>query len=78
MARVALSEVQDKLIFDCTNHDLIQLESQASRNLETALLEEEKLLLQKSRVKWLNVGDGNNRYFFNKKNELECEQSLSY
>lgn len=34
-------------------------------NYQQALSHQEILLKQKSRIKWLNYGDGNNRYFFN-------------
>lgn len=38
-------------------------EQNAIRHLEDCLKEEEALLLQKSRVNWLHLGDGNNKYF---------------
>ena len=34
-------------------------------NLQNALNAEERLLKQKSRIRWLKQGDGNNSYFFN-------------
>ncbi|XP_074377805.1 uncharacterized protein LOC141719332 [Apium graveolens] len=38
-----------------------------------ALLQEEKLRMQKSRVRWLDKGDGNNRFFFN-----QCKETWNY
>ena len=40
-------------------------EGRLSSRLQSALYAEEKLLKQKSRIRWLKEGDGNNRYFFN-------------
>ncbi|KAL8135203.1 hypothetical protein AgCh_010024 [Apium graveolens] len=37
----------------------------ASRQLDKALVEKEKFLVQKSKVKWLSLGDYNDNFFFN-------------
>lgn len=44
---------------------LLKAELEASKRLEGALLEEEALLLQISRVQWLKLGDGNKKCFLN-------------
>lgn len=62
-ARVLLSETQDKLNLDPTE-ELLGLEQAQISSLNGALITEEHFLLQKSRVKWLDKGDGNNGFFF--------------
>lgn len=64
-ARVLLNDIQASLADDNDNTELLQKQSEVSKQLESAILEEEALLLQKSRVKWLNVGDINSSFFFN-------------
>lgn len=45
--------------------DQLVNEAKLIDDYNAALKEEESLLCQKSRIKWLDRGDGNNRYFFN-------------
>lgn len=63
--RAKLKEVQDSLASSPTDQDFLTEEHIIVKNLEKFLLEEEALLLQKSRVKWLQCGDGNNSFFYN-------------
>lgn len=47
-------------------------------NLRDALLQEEAFFKQKSRINWLEKGDGNNGFFFNScKNRWNCNKILS-
>lgn len=65
-ARAHLSSILDSLLNNNSNVDLLQQESEANTQLENALYQEEAFLLQKSRVKWLSIGDGNNSFFLTK------------
>lgn len=66
LARMKLVDIQDRMRpLTCTHPNLLIEERLAAKILETALLEEEAFLLQKSRVKWLQSGNGNNNFFFN-------------
>lgn len=65
-ARKSLNVIQDQLAINPTDISLVKNEHEASKILDLALVEQAKLLLQKSRVKWLKQGDGNNSFFFNK------------
>ncbi|KAL8099763.1 hypothetical protein AgCh_032133 [Apium graveolens] len=64
-AREHLRAIQDSLNNNFLDPLLLKAELEASKRFEGALLEEEASLLQKSRVKWLNLGDGNKKFFFN-------------
>ena len=44
---------------------LMHEEKKAIHNLNCALEEEESLMKQKSRIRWLHLGDGNTSFFFN-------------
>lgn len=61
-SRANLAEVQDSMV---TNFDdsLMHKEKELIYALNTALAQEESLLLQKTRVKWIGLGDGNNSFF---------------
>ncbi|XP_063948264.1 uncharacterized protein LOC108204038 [Daucus carota subsp. sativus] len=47
------------------NDNYILEEARLCSSLKDALLKEETFLKQKARVRWLNLGDGNNKYFYN-------------
>lgn len=64
LARVALTDFQNNMVAP-TSTDMLATEADLIVKLNTALIEEESLLLQKSRVKWLAKGDGNNGFFYN-------------
>lgn len=63
-ARNALLSFQASLP-DIPSHSFRIEEGRLSSELQLALLDEEKFLRQKSRVKWLKYGDGCNTFFFN-------------
>ena len=76
-ARENLADIQNSLS-DTTDPIILQHEQTAIRLLEQALLEEESLLLQKSRVKWLSAGDNNTSFFFNQvKANWNCNKIMS-
>lgn len=64
-ARENLKSIQSNLIQDPLSPSLLQQEKMSVLALQNAILYEDSLLLQKSRVNWLTVGDGNTKYFFN-------------
>ncbi|PWA74759.1 RNA-directed DNA polymerase, eukaryota, Reverse transcriptase zinc-binding domain protein [Artemisia annua] len=61
--RDALKQVQIKIDKDPDDKVLRQEESSILKEYVEAVKDEEKLLLQKSKVKWLSVGDRNNAFF---------------
>lgn len=63
-SRTALLEWQSTMSHTPTRDDLLQ-EFALMTHLKETLDEQEVLLKQKSRIKWLHLGDGNNRFFFN-------------
>lgn len=63
-ARHRLHSILDNPNDSPLDHQLLLNEREASKLLEGAILEEEALLLQKSRTKWLDLGEGNNSFFF--------------
>lgn len=48
-----------------SSQDVLAEEIKLMRTLQSELDSQEVLLKQKSRIRWLNCGDGNNRFFFN-------------
>lgn len=61
-ARNALLLFQDNLSIN-PSADAIQIEERLCSELQKALSAEEVFLRQKSRVQWLDLGDGNNSFF---------------
>ena len=64
-ARALVAAAQICLADDRSNQESLEEERLAVARLEQALNVEEQMLLQKSRTKWLSLGDGNNSFFFN-------------
>ena len=64
-ARAELQVIQKDLAGNPVNSNLLVKEAEAVSTLNKALDNEEKFLMQKSRVQWLKLGDGNNSYFYN-------------
>nr|GEW03781.1 RNA-directed DNA polymerase, eukaryota, reverse transcriptase zinc-binding domain protein [Tanacetum cinerariifolium] len=60
----AVQEVQHKIDKDPHNHDLRSDEAGTLKAYTEAMKEEELILYQKTKVKWLSVGDRNNAYFY--------------
>lgn len=61
-----------------SSHEDRDMELQLMATYKQALHVQELFLRQKSRVKWLNCGDGNNRFFFNScKNRWNMNKSIS-
>ena len=58
-----LHDVQGKIDLDPANRNLRKEESDILIEYKDALSDEEKLLRQKAKVTWLNVGDKNSAYF---------------
>lgn len=65
LARSDLKKTQHLQSHDLENVDLIKLARSQGLVLSNAILLEEKMLRQKSRVTWLKEGDGNSAFFFN-------------
>lgn len=63
-ARQHLSSIQEMLDSNPINHILLVQESAGAHKLDKALQAGEALLHQKARVMWLELGDGNNSFFF--------------
>ncbi|GKD27441.1 RNA-directed DNA polymerase, eukaryota, reverse transcriptase zinc-binding domain protein, partial [Tanacetum coccineum] len=61
--REAMKDVQMKIDKDPNNHDLRSEEANVLKLYFEAMKDEEKILFQKARVKWLSVRDRNNAYF---------------
>ncbi|XP_074342651.1 uncharacterized protein LOC141680282 [Apium graveolens] len=61
-ARANLEEVQLYMINN-TDITLLNLEKDLINKLNATLVEEESFFLQKSRVNWMELGDGNNSFF---------------
>ncbi|GKD28139.1 hypothetical protein Tco_1234353 [Tanacetum coccineum] len=58
-----LKEVQTKIDKDPDNKQLREEESKILAEYVDSVKDEEKLLFQKAKVKWLSLGDRNNAYF---------------
>ncbi|GJZ69373.1 RNA-directed DNA polymerase, eukaryota, reverse transcriptase zinc-binding domain protein [Tanacetum coccineum] len=61
--REELEEIQTALDKDPTNTELRVEESHYLKAFNDAVLDEERFLKQKSKIKWLREGDGNTSYF---------------
>ncbi|GJX67235.1 RNA-directed DNA polymerase, eukaryota, reverse transcriptase zinc-binding domain protein [Tanacetum coccineum] len=61
--KLKLKEIQAKIDTDPYDKDLRMEESQCILEYVDALKDEEKLLFQKAKIKWLKVRDRNNSYF---------------
>lgn len=58
-----LKEVQDKLMANQHTHSNIELELRIREDLNEVLKQEEIMWAQKAKVKWLQLGDQNTKYF---------------
>lgn len=77
-ARDDLASIQAQLRSNPLDPLLAVQEMDAIGRLNSALLIEEGFYLQKSRVKWLSLGDSNHSFFFNQtKNNWNCNKVLS-
>jgi len=63
MYRQHLHDIQYTMRNPGQAHDIIELEKEVKLNLEKWLNIEESIMKQKSRVQWLQLGDGNTTYF---------------
>ncbi|XP_074323205.1 uncharacterized protein LOC141660143 [Apium graveolens] len=61
--RTKLEEVYLALVSNPLDENLINTERSLINDLNVALSQEESVLLQKARVKWMGLGDGNNSFF---------------
>ena len=62
MARVEIENVQDQLKEKVTD-ELVRMEKELLKKLEKWSLIEESALRQKARIKWIQLGDANNKFF---------------
>ncbi|XP_043697562.1 uncharacterized protein LOC122648415, partial [Telopea speciosissima] len=69
-ARTELTQIQSNLGPNPSDPNLVSLETQAKRKLWEALAIEEKFLKEKSRVKHIQLGDGNNSFFHKSMEDL--------
>ncbi|GJS96055.1 RNA-directed DNA polymerase, eukaryota, reverse transcriptase zinc-binding domain protein [Tanacetum coccineum] len=58
-----VKDVQMKIDKDPNNHDLRSEDANVLKLYSEAMKDEEKIIVQKAKVKWLSVGDRNNAYF---------------
>lgn len=63
-ARAKLKEIQMQMRDPSRCMELVQDESKTKEELEKWLMVEESIAKQKSRVQWLNLGNGNTAYFY--------------
>ncbi|GJX28468.1 RNA-directed DNA polymerase, eukaryota, reverse transcriptase zinc-binding domain protein [Tanacetum coccineum] len=61
--RERLKDIQSKIDVDPSNKVLREEESSILLMYNAAMSDEEQLLFQKAKIKWLSVGDMNNEYF---------------
>ncbi|XP_035839381.1 uncharacterized protein LOC118486758 [Helianthus annuus] len=61
--RLKLDDIQQKIDLEPHNADLRNEEAAASRDLQVAMLDEERFLKQKAKVDWLSAGDMNTAFF---------------
>ena len=62
MARVEIAKVQDQLNEQATNELIVQ-EKELLIKIEKWSMIEESALRQKSWIKWIQLGDANNKFF---------------
>ncbi|XP_019256427.1 PREDICTED: uncharacterized protein LOC109234833 [Nicotiana attenuata] len=62
--RDQLEEVQEKMDTNLRQHELIEEEKKLKNQIQKCDHIEESIYRQKSRVKWLQIGDSNSAYFF--------------
>ncbi|XP_049381299.1 uncharacterized protein LOC125845827 [Solanum stenotomum] len=81
-ARYELSRIQEEL-FDQATGDLVEQEKEIMMKLEKWSIIEESALRQKSRTRWIQLGDANNKYFSaiikerTQKKQIRCITSLT-
>lgn len=61
--RVNLDQVQQKLEGDPFSTGYMQQSNHWTEMLIHAVEEEEKILMQRDKINWLKIGDGNNVFF---------------
>lgn len=64
LARQTLNEILSKLVLYSDDAHILAQEMEALTTLNKALIGDESLYLQKSRIKWMHKRDGNNSFFF--------------
>ncbi|XP_043697169.1 uncharacterized protein LOC122647945 [Telopea speciosissima] len=74
-ATLELTHIQVSLAAHPNDSDLVILESKAKKKLWEALSTEEKFLKEKSRVKNIQLGDGNNSFFHK---SMVCRQNRNH
>ncbi|KAH0712194.1 hypothetical protein KY289_008153 [Solanum tuberosum] len=80
-ARYELSRIQEELYDEATD-DLVEQEKEIMMKLEKWSMIEESALRQKSRTRWIQLGDANNKYFSaiikerTQKKQIRCITSL--
>lgn len=62
-ARAELEKAQQELGGNIFDRCLIEKEVEKKSELRKWLEVEEKIMAQKAKINWLNLGDGNNKYF---------------
>ncbi|XP_058723365.1 uncharacterized protein LOC131595109 [Vicia villosa] len=75
-SRVMLDQAQKALSADMFNQQLIENEKFWCEEVINNTELEEKILLQKSKIDWLKLGDGNNQYFYANLKEKNRQASL--
>ncbi|XP_021985761.1 uncharacterized protein LOC110881945 [Helianthus annuus] len=72
--RKELDEIQLRIDANPSDSELRSLESKCLKEFQDAALDEERFLKQKSKVKWLEVGDSNSAFFHN---TVKCKNHFS-